>query len=977
MNRELGRKELRFPKRRLIGVASIAATVAAYGLAIVLTTPPAPIQRQPAAGPIALVDAVDLFATGIYRTAVSAGKLPVNWVVHKVIDKKVRDFLRDVPVDESVKQRIYLRIESKAFVNEVVPFLFALKDQYMIPDTATAADGFDNYVRTKLTKFKSVPGTEHSLFTFTSPNVPAVPEKSEKSVNADANSKAEDEGGSSGLKIDKQLIAAALSIYDVIFLQTELSPFDGKAVNDPASINRAMPYVKALLEGVVANMDAKSDIAGGIKHIIENADALETATVTLVDAIRHIASKTYATFANAIARRRDLNAWMLAEFGKPSGGSLWNYLRYANEQRHYGVQIVVDGLQGHLMESLASGAGSNDAFIQSVMQLYRRGERLKPKDAEMIAMPGQKIEFFNHIAASEYRDPHFLPYFTNLYSKNKSSLVRYGISSSPTISVRNLPIAKTGAPVDGPGGTGVPNFHFVDRAKDRAYYFYGNDSLLLDRLAEVNDMKTMHQRLNSFNSLSCNATYDTGAKLSYDGFLNLAIGEKSRDFGDIRCYLELVKRAAIEKTLREKRHQLLKYETYFAKPRSPLNPEAIIYKRMVTRLIGDIAELEDQGLPQYLLYYNPWPDHFAHFKGPFSDEILSPTGELNRLDYWIGKIAGVYKNAGLGARTLHAMAGDHGLTPVFFALNPEVAIFDSLRREGTDFRVIKISSDEGEGPKMTNPNKPPSMKGYDVVVASTAGGNYMLDFFSDQGEGWRRQPILSELRALRTLGGKTVDVVSESLRRLGTTLDYLVVRIQACTLAQGKVLVIGPRTGRFVSAEITRRGDRIFYRSPDDLLDVTIPINLGGGLSEDDKSLHGTLVTKCVRAAKQADSATWCTRQEWMQLTAFTKRPDSVAQLAHIYDTDRAGTINLFPADGLGYNTKVPGRHAGEHFHEKDAFVGFWGEAIHAKSRILTAENGSLAPTMFEYLTGAKTETGKDGWGYPSLSNHLWHSDGQ
>src|SRR3546814_14035640 len=63
-------------------------------------------------------------------------------------------------------------------------------------------------------------------------------------------------------------------------------------------------------------------------------------------------------------------------------------------------------------------------------------------------------------------------------------------------------------------------------------------------------------------------------------------------------------------------------------------------------------------------------------------------------------------------------------------------------------KVKKISSDEGEGPKLTHRLHPPSVRGYDVVVASTAGGNYMLDLFAH--EDWTRQPVLAELRRLRT-----------------------------------------------------------------------------------------------------------------------------------------------------------------------------------------------------------------------------------
>ena len=42
------------------------------------------------------------------------------------------------------------------------------------------------------------------------------------------------------------------------------------------------------------------------------------------------------------------------------------------------------------------------------------------------------------------------------------------------------------------------------------------------------------------------------------------------------------------------------------------------------------------------------------------------------------------------------MAGDHGLAPVKYALNPEKAVFGSLQEEGYEMLINKISSDEGE-----------------------------------------------------------------------------------------------------------------------------------------------------------------------------------------------------------------------------------------------------------------------------------------
>ncbi|EEY52715.1 hypothetical protein VIH_000187 [Vibrio cholerae CT 5369-93] len=52
--------------------------------------------------------------------------------------------------------------------------------------------------------------------------------------------------------------------------------------------------------------------------------------------------------------------------------------------------------------------------------------------------------------------------------------------------------------------------------------------------------------------------------------------------------------------------------------------------------------------------------------------------------------------------------------------------------------------------------------------------------------------------------------------------------------------------------------------------------------------------------------------------------------------------------------------------------MGFWGKPIGPNAIALQSEqNGSLAPTLYEYLTGESIEAGHDGWGYPSLLNKL------
>jgi hypothetical protein len=76
-----------------------------------------------------------------------------------------------------------------------------------------------------------------------------------------------------------------------------------------------------------------------------------------------------------------------------------------------------------------------------------------------------------------------------------------------------------------------------------------------------------------------------------------------------------------------------------------------------------------------------------------------------------------------------------------------------------------------------------------------------------------------------------------------------------------------------------------------------------------------------------------------------------IHQFAHLYDSNRAGTINVFPLRHVGMNSGVPGRHAGEAFGEKNGTQLYWGAGLQ-RSRIQTARNGSLPVTLYHWLVG-------------------------
>jgi len=879
----------------------------------------------------------------IYEFSGALAVPPVRFFALKYAEGKIDDFLKDLPLDKEVKKRIQKKVHSDYFSAQMVPFLLAIKDWYTA-DEQRKNFNFKNHVLKYFPDEKKIPGLNHSLFEY------------EKMKRAP-----------SSILDNKEFLARIIEVYDAMLVQDTDFHLGKAPVVKPETIERLKPKLKETLLGAIESFKIQGENADVLRSIAAYEYSLEALSISLTEAIMDYAYQNYRMLAQTYDREQQLDKWLQVQLQKANkkDDTIWRYIDESLNQRRFGVQVVVDGLQGELVRSLSSGGATT--FMQKISDEQNNYTILKPEGFKVLQMPPTQHEFLNYyVQNSGFKDEHYLPFFKNIFKQYSNSISINGISTTPTISVRNLPIAKTGANVAGPGSTGLPNFHFLDRKKVRAYYFYGNDALKLPALTQEQGMKTLFERMPYANTLNCMSSYPKGATWSFDPLVNLIAGEIIRDFGDVLCYQNLKKRALIEKKLTSLRKEILSFKkvvTEYHWPDWQRNQRRD--PMVITRnLLHDLAKLEFQGMPQLMVYYNPWTDHFAHGKGPFSDEILAPSGELNRLDFWLKNMSETYDEAGVSERTLWSMAGDHGLTPVYYALNPEVEIFKAMEKEGYKFVIEKISSDEGEGPKLNHDWKPKNMKNVDFILASTAGGNYMIDTFVDQGANWARQPYESELKDLHLVSGQKINLIEEISRRLGNTLDYMVIRSGPCDLIQTNVKVISPRG----EAIITRRNDKVFYQSPHDVLQVN-QLNTYQDKVRDKN--YQRLTQKCLELASIDNENSWCSSNEWRDLTSYSIRPDSVNQLAHLYDTDLAGTINLFPVKGVGYNTRVPGRHAGEHFHEKDAFVGVWGKPIKGSHLIGSQVNGSSPTTIYEWISGSKTQKGVDGWGFDSLTNFL------
>lgn len=860
-------------------------------------------------------------------------------------------FLTQLDLRKDVRDRLLHRLYDKKFNDDIVPFLLNAKDMYYKKQSQKDLS-FDQVLRANQATLASIPGIEHELFKFS----PDLKEKDNSAKKKTPN-----------LLYFCKLV---LEMYDLLYIKNS----DTQNLDLDTQKN-----IKLIFEDLLTKLAPAFHEDPNIEEAVDNLLGSDEKKMTVANSAAKFITQLIDHHRVIIKNEHRIkesykqlysNKWQ--EFKDEKNNDLITLLK-SMEHKRYAVQFVVDGMQGNLIKGLI---GKNPQFIKQINSDHLNQNSFKPLGEETTPIKNTLNRFLPLLAKNQYSGSSYLPFFKKTFNEYHATWTEQGVSTTPTISVRNLPIAMTGVDVVGKESTSLPNFHYIDRLgvdrddkKQRAYYFFGNDALLLSDITQRHGMKTMFERLakEGMLGLACNTNYDKGAFKSYDAFLNLSVGEKSRDFGEMNCLAELRERMENEKKLALLKQDLLDQISDYQNPASiPLWKNISQWKdeKDIKIIIELIAKLEPKALPEYVQIYIPWPDHFAHFNGPFSDSQLSPSGEYNRLDYWMGKVDSLYRNAGIYSKTMLGASGDHGLAPIYFIQNPEKTVIEKFQKDsGIKLKYKKISSDEGEGPKLNNEKNPETMRGYDVVIASTAGGNFMMDFFVDQNENWQRQPTLSEIKKLKTLSGQVIDMEKIITDYLPNSLEYMVTRNTATNYNFSDISLSAKRNNIFYRERIIRKMKKAFYqKSQGDLLGLSEPVKYKT-LTNSDIQNKRELTLKCLQNAQLSDESTWCHEDEWRELFRLTNKPDAVNQLAHLYDSDKAGTVNLFPLFGNGYNTKVPGRHAGEHFHEKDAIVMIWGGAV-AKSHVLyNAVVGQVAPTLYEYLTGKSN----NGFGFSSL----------
>jgi hypothetical protein len=316
-----------------------------------------------------------------------------------------------------------------------------------------------------------------------------------------------------------------------------------------------------------------------------------------------------------------------------------------------------------------------------------------------------------------------------------------------------------------------------------------------------------------------------------------------------------------------------------------------------------------------------------------------------------------------------------------------------MRRDGIDIKYMKLTHDEGGLPSIHGRNHIKPTRPFDAVVGSTAGGSYIIDLFgttptSGDDELWKRHPGYHELRRLELISGQTIDFIDHLKKHLNEVMDFALVREYGPAPdvsswpqltpsrtdhgweIESVVRVITADRGDARIHRILSNGegaaDRTIYRY--ELLDGKDPLDLVGSVRDYLMPTNGMSVEQAGESLQRLiESTEGKEGSEWQELLSYTIRPDVIYQLSHLYDSDRAGTVNVFPLGPVGMNSGVPGRHAGEAFGEKNGTQLYRGSKL-KRAVIQTARNGSLPVTLFHWLVGDEAfGPVADQFGYPSL----------
>ena len=285
-----------------------------------------------------------LLVNTIYDVGQWTLRIPYKLAMPIVARARLGSMIDKLSLDPDVHRRVMARIESKELIDEIIPFLIAMQDLYVPSDNFKNDQTFNSYFRSHYVPNKSPPGVEHSMFQW--------------------ESKTEQPEGN-GFGLDNYIVTKLVMIYDIIYLEghdpdealrQQLSCEEKIRERELFDLTaRIKPHIKGMLDHIVTLLPEDSEFRDPLSNAASNGNKLEAVSTSVIELIDQQVCKHYRMFATRIYREQQLKDWMQHALDEESTGhgddALWQFIEYANNERRYVIHVVVDGLQGRLMEA--------------------------------------------------------------------------------------------------------------------------------------------------------------------------------------------------------------------------------------------------------------------------------------------------------------------------------------------------------------------------------------------------------------------------------------------------------------------------------------------------------------------------------------------------------------------------------------------------------------------------------------------------
>ena len=102
---------------------------------------------QLGSGPDPIVSRAELRRRQIYDAAEWAQRVPIELATSYVVRSKLREYVEELELPDEMRARLLARLDAPDFVDELVPFLIAVKGMYAPAEDEGAPQSFDSHLR--------------------------------------------------------------------------------------------------------------------------------------------------------------------------------------------------------------------------------------------------------------------------------------------------------------------------------------------------------------------------------------------------------------------------------------------------------------------------------------------------------------------------------------------------------------------------------------------------------------------------------------------------------------------------------------------------------------------------------------------------------------------------------------------------------------------------------------------------------------